>query len=148
MSRWPKPSLEPLSGQPHPAGFHYWVGVGTERASEAMRCAVELDGGQEARTLGQTLSRHRCVSLGGVPNLSEPQLSYEEHMKCGTLPMEEVLIGFGDQGGSLSIKTTEFPQKLEPKRVWPLELVYVRKTVGTWNPNCPFLLEQRVRPSS
>lgn len=41
------------------------VGVGTERASEAMRCAVELDGGQEARALGQALSRHRCLSLGG-----------------------------------------------------------------------------------
>lgn len=61
--------------------------------------------------------------------------------------MEEVLLGFGDQGGSLNIKTTEFPPKLEPRTLWPLGLVCVRKTVGTWNPKCPFLLEQWVRPS-
>lgn len=47
------------------------VGVGTERASEAMRCAVELDGGQEARALGQALSRHRCLSLGGAALTSQ-----------------------------------------------------------------------------
>lgn len=99
-------------------------GGGTKRALEAMRCAVELDGGQEARGLEQALSRCRCVS-----NVCEPRPSLESHVKCITLLME-ALLGLGDQGGSLGIKTTEFSQKSEPRKVWPLDLVCVRSMVA------------------
>lgn len=59
--------------------------------------------------LGLALSRPRCVSLGeSLISLSLNFLSFLS--KCVTL-LREVLLGFGDPGGSLRIKTTEFSQK-------------------------------------
>lgn len=58
--------------------------------------------------LGVALSRPRCVSLG--ESLTSLSLSFLMSNTCVTLLMD-VLLGLGDQGGSLGIKTTEFPQK-------------------------------------
>lgn len=69
---------------------------------------VELDGGQEARVLGGGSVKTLLCVLGGVSNLSEPQLS---HGNTWVTLLMEVLLGLGDQGGSLGIKTTEFQQK-------------------------------------
>lgn len=100
---------------------------------------MELDGGQEARGLEQPLSRCLCVSRGASPmsaSLSPPR---ESHVKCVT-PLMEVLLGLGDPGCSLGIKTTEFSQKSEPRKVWPLDLVSVWRMVALLLP------EQWIQP--
>ena len=51
------------------------VAVGVERALEATEYVVALDGGQEACVLGLALVKTLLCDLGGVPNLSQPQLA-------------------------------------------------------------------------
>lgn len=75
------------------------------------------------------VSSRLCQDAAACPTSASLSPPRKFHAKCVTL-LVEGLLGLGDQGGSLGIKTTEFSQKSEPRKVWPLDLVCVWSMVA------------------
>lgn len=116
MSAWPKPSLKPPLGQPHPAQLQHSRGRGGELKE---RLPSEQGWGQEAYVLSLPLSVPHCVS-SGQSLLTLLSFGFLTGKMCCCSQMEG-LRRSGNQGSSLGIK---------PNRVWLLELAYVREMVG------------------